>query len=119
MIIQGGMGVGVSSWRLARSVARLGEFGVVSGTGIDTVLVRELQQGDRLPDGEILGVKGPLDRPVSGLVIDSRRVVPGTLFFALPGRRTDGSAFVDEAISPEEIARCSIEYMLRIQAEID
>lgn len=45
-IIQGGMGVGVSSWRLARAVAALGEFGVVSGTGIDTVVVRELQQGD-------------------------------------------------------------------------
>lgn len=40
------MGVGVSSWRLARRVAELGELGVVSGTGIDTVVVRELQQGD-------------------------------------------------------------------------
>lgn len=50
-IIQGGMGVGVSSWRLARRVAELGEFGVVSGTAIDTVLVRELQQGD--PHGRL------------------------------------------------------------------
>lgn len=50
-IIQGGMGVGVSSWRLARRVAELGEFGVVSGTGIDTVMVRELQQGD--PNGRL------------------------------------------------------------------
>lgn len=55
-IIQGGMGVGVSSWRLARSVARLGEFGVVSGTGIDTVLVRELQQGD--PNGRLRVLRG-------------------------------------------------------------
>src|SRR5690606_23178704 len=46
-IIQGGMGVGVSSWRLARRVAELGRFGVVSGTGIDTVLVREFQPVDR------------------------------------------------------------------------
>jgi NAD(P)H-dependent flavin oxidoreductase YrpB (nitropropane dioxygenase family) len=50
-IIQGGMGVGVSSWRLARRVAELGEFGVVSGTGIDTVVARELQQGD--PNGRL------------------------------------------------------------------
>ncbi len=50
-IIQGGMGVGVSNWRLARRVAELGEFGVVSGTGIDTVVVRELQQGD--PNGRL------------------------------------------------------------------
>ena len=37
--------------------------------------------------GEILASKGTLDRPISGLVMDSRRVVPGTLFFALPGLR--------------------------------
>lgn len=40
------MGIGVSSWRLARRVAQLGEIGVVSGTAIDTVVVRELQDGD-------------------------------------------------------------------------
>lgn len=45
-IIQGGMGIAVSNWRLARRVAQLGEFGVVSGTAIDAVVVRELQQGD-------------------------------------------------------------------------
>ncbi|MFB6247902.1 MAG: nitronate monooxygenase [Salinibacter sp.] len=45
-IIQGGMGIGVSSWRLARRVARRGEIGIVSGTGIDSVVVRELQDGD-------------------------------------------------------------------------
>jgi nitronate monooxygenase len=45
-IIQGGMGVAVSSWRLANAVSRLGQLGVVSGTGVDTVCVRRLQQGD-------------------------------------------------------------------------
>src|SRR5512147_2929618 len=45
-LIQGGMGVGVSNWRLARAVARGGQLGVVSGTVIDTVLVRRLQDGD-------------------------------------------------------------------------
>lgn len=45
-IIQGGMGIGVSTWRLARRVARRGEIGVVSGTSIDSVVVRELQDGD-------------------------------------------------------------------------
>lgn len=40
------MGVSVSSWRLARRVAQLGEIGVISGTAIDTVVVRELQDGD-------------------------------------------------------------------------
>ena len=47
IIIQGGMGVGVSSWRLARAVAAAGQIGVVSGVGVDTTLVRHLQLGDR------------------------------------------------------------------------
>lgn len=45
-IIQGGMGVSVSNWRLARTVSMLGQLGVVSGTAMDTVLVRRLQDGD-------------------------------------------------------------------------
>ena len=45
-IIQGGMGVGVSNWVLARAVSRLGQLGVVSGTAVDTVFVRRLQDGD-------------------------------------------------------------------------
>ncbi len=40
------MGAGVSDWRLARAVASLGHLGVVSGTAIDTIFVRRLQQGD-------------------------------------------------------------------------
>lgn len=45
-IIQGGMGVGVSNWRLARAVGSAGGLGVVSGTALDTLLVRRLQDGD-------------------------------------------------------------------------
>lgn len=45
-IIQGGMGVGISDWRLARAVSERGQLGVVSGTAIDTVLARRLQDGD-------------------------------------------------------------------------
>jgi nitronate monooxygenase len=51
-IIQGGMGVGVSNWRLARSVSLAGQMGVVSGTALDVVLARRLQQGD--PGGNML-----------------------------------------------------------------
>jgi nitronate monooxygenase len=45
-IIQGGMGVGVSNWRLAQAVSKLGQLGIVSGTGLDQVLSRRLQDGD-------------------------------------------------------------------------
>jgi nitronate monooxygenase len=46
-IIQGGMGVGVSNWRLAQAVSKLGQLGVVSGTALDSVFVRRLADGDR------------------------------------------------------------------------
>ncbi|KOU42441.1 hypothetical protein ADK54_20100, partial [Streptomyces sp. WM6378] len=45
-LIQGGMGVAVSGWRLARAVAGGGQLGVVSGTALDAVLARRLQLGD-------------------------------------------------------------------------
>ncbi len=53
-LIQGGMGVYVSNWRLARAVAmeQMGStVGTVSGTGLDWVYVRILQLGD--PGGHI------------------------------------------------------------------
>lgn len=40
------MGVGISSWRLAQAVSRTGQLGVVSGTALDHVLARRLQDGD-------------------------------------------------------------------------
>lgn len=51
LIIQGGMGVGVSDWRLARAVSVEGELGVVSGTALNSVMVRRLQNGD--PGGHV------------------------------------------------------------------
>ncbi len=66
LIIQGGMGVAVSDWRLAKAVSSEGQLGVVSGTGIDAVLVRRLQLGD--PGGEI---RRALDAfPIPGVVDD-------------------------------------------------
>ncbi len=51
VVIQGGMGVGVSSWQLANAVARTGQLGVVSGTALDVVVARRLQDGD--PGGHV------------------------------------------------------------------
>lgn len=50
-IIQGGMGIHMSSWKLAKAVSLKGQLGVVSGTAIDTVVARKLQLGDL--DGNI------------------------------------------------------------------
>ncbi|HVZ79165.1 MAG TPA: nitronate monooxygenase [bacterium] len=46
MIIQGGMGAGVSDWRLARAVSQAGQLGVVSSTALDNILARRLLDGD-------------------------------------------------------------------------
>ncbi len=43
------MGASVSNWRLAQAVSRLGQLGVISGTALDGVLTRRLQDGD--PEG--------------------------------------------------------------------
>lgn len=40
------MGAGVSNWRLAQAVSSCGQLGVVSGTALDTILIRRLQDGD-------------------------------------------------------------------------
>jgi len=40
------MGAGVSNWRLAQAVSRTGQLGLVSGTALDQILARRLQDGD-------------------------------------------------------------------------
>ena len=45
------MGAGVSNWRLAQAVSRIGQLGVVSGTGLADIVARRLQDGD--PGGHI------------------------------------------------------------------
>ena len=51
VIIQGGMGVAVSNWQLARVVSQLGQLGVVSGVALPGILARRLQLGD--PGGKL------------------------------------------------------------------
>lgn len=50
-IIQGGLGAGISNWKLAKTVSQTGQLGVVSGTALDSILARRLQQGD--PTGDM------------------------------------------------------------------
>ncbi|MFL5712810.1 MAG: Mur ligase domain-containing protein, partial [Chloroflexota bacterium] len=39
------------------------------------------------------------ERPIRGAAVDSRLVEPGQLFVALPGERTDGHAYLADAIA--------------------
>lgn len=86
-IIQGGMGVAVSGWRLARAVACEGQLGVVSGTLLPVVLARRLQLGD--PDGELRRALAAFPLPMVAERVRERYFIPGgkasdTPFAAVP-----------------------------------
>ncbi len=74
-IIQGGMGVGVSDHRLAGAVARAGGLGVVSGTALDTVMVRRLELGD--PGGEVREALDAFPFPTVAARIKNQHFVAG------------------------------------------
>jgi nitronate monooxygenase len=69
------MGVGISNWRLASAVSRLGQLGVVSGTALDQVLARRLQDGD--PGGHVRRslARFPIPGVAAGVI--ERFYVPG------------------------------------------
>ncbi len=61
--------------------------------------LRELQQ--QLP---ALALEGEAEVEVLGLTHDSRRVQAGYLYVALPGRRFDGRAFIEDALARGAVA---------------
>lgn len=81
-IIQGGMGVAVSSWRLARAVSAAGQMGVVSSTALDTVLARRLQLGD--PDGSLRRAMAHFPRPEVAEHVLDRYFVEGGIDLGQP-----------------------------------
>lgn len=96
-IIQGGMGVAVSGWKLARAVSRTGQLGVVSGTAIDMVLARRLQLGD--PEGDVRRAMAAFPERaaaqrildayfVEGGIDDEKAFKPAPMFTAEPHRKS-------------------------------
>lgn len=83
-IIQGGMGVGVSSWRLARAVSAAGQLGVVSGTALDLVLARRLQEGDA--DGSVRRALAHFPDPAMAERVVARYLRPDGLPVGRPYR---------------------------------
>jgi nitronate monooxygenase len=67
--------VAVSSWRLARAVSLRGQLGVVSGTGIDTVVARRLQLGD--PGGHLRRAFDAFPLPEAAERVWDRYFIPG------------------------------------------
>lgn len=79
-IIQGGMGVAVSGWALARAVSQQNQLGTVSGTALAHVLARRLQLGDA--DGRMRHALEHLPFPEVAARILQSYFIPG-------GKKTD------------------------------
>lgn len=84
IIIQGGMGVGVSSWRLAAAVSASGQLGVVSGVALDAALARRLQLGDE--DGTLRQALSAFPAPEVAQRVLDRYYVPGGIPAGKPFR---------------------------------
>ena len=67
-IISGGMGVRISWWVMSRIVSMMGGLGVVSGTGLEIVYPRLLQDGD--PGGHVRRAFSELARRQPALASD-------------------------------------------------
>jgi NAD(P)H-dependent flavin oxidoreductase YrpB (nitropropane dioxygenase family) len=86
-IIQGGMGIGVSGWRLAQTVSKAGQLGVVSGTCLDVLLTRRLEDGD--PGGHLrralaaFPIAGVAERVIAKYFKPEGRA-PGTPYQTVP-----------------------------------
>ena len=74
-LIQGGMGVAISDWRLAKAVSQLGQLGVVSGTGISRVLASRLMDGDLSGNVRRALANFSLPEPVQNII--NRYYTPG------------------------------------------
>lgn len=69
------MGAGVSGWHLARTVSRLGHLGVVSGTALDVIVARKLQQGD--PGGHLRRALSHFPNPAISEAVLRRYYISG------------------------------------------
>jgi nitronate monooxygenase len=94
-IIQGGMGAGVSDWRLANAVSSEGQLGVVSGTGLDSIVARRLQLGD---------VGGHMRRALSNLPLPgvAQRIIDK---YFVPGGKPEDKPFKANPVPAQKPSR--------------
>ncbi|MCP4787457.1 MAG: nitronate monooxygenase [Fuerstiella sp.] len=84
------MGAAVSAWQLARAVSLTGQLGVVSGTAIDVVLARRLQQGDS--GGHVRRALEDFPFPEMAERIVNR--------YFVPGGKSANTSFLPERVLP-------------------
>lgn len=80
------MGIGVSHWKLARAVAQTGQLGVVSGTALNSLLCRRLQDGDS--EGDLRRALAVCPWQEAAERVLARYFVPGGIPAGTPYRLT-------------------------------
>jgi len=101
-IILGGMGIGVSNWRLSNAVAKTGQMGVVSGTAMDMILARRLQLGDE--GGHMRWALEALPIPgVAQRILDS---------YYIPGGKAAGKPFRSTPMPGEKLSQAHVELLV-------
>ncbi|HVT13233.1 MAG TPA: hypothetical protein VHE55_13290 [Fimbriimonadaceae bacterium] len=101
-IIQGGMGVAVSSWPLARAVSLRGQLGVVSGTGLDTIVARRLQLGD---------IGGHIRRAIDHFPIAEMAERVWERYF-IPGGKSPGAPFKSKPMPAAKMSKALSELIV-------
>lgn len=95
------MGAGISLGRLANAVSRLGQLGVVSGTALDEILSRRLQDGDA--DGSVRRALRHFPFPRMAGKILATHFIPGGRKKGTPYRTAPMHSLQD---SPETLELC-------------
>ncbi|MEO8513149.1 MAG: nitronate monooxygenase [Ignavibacteria bacterium] len=99
VIIQGGMGIAISDWRLAKAVSQMGQLGVVSGTAISRIFTSRLMDGDI--GGNIRRALSKFPYPEIAEEILNRYYIPdgkplGTPYRSQPVYTIKPSVFLDQ-----------------------
>lgn len=69
-----------------------------------TLLQKTHRLKDLLLDCEVISLKGDKSVLIDHIAVDSRRVLPQSLFFAIPGFRQDGHYFLEDALKRGAVA---------------
>lgn len=72
--------------------------------GIELRLIESWLKSANLLGGEPQALGTPVSDAIGSACVDSRLVMPGGLFVALPGERADGHSFVDDAVGRGAVA---------------
>jgi nitronate monooxygenase len=96
------MGAGVSSWSLANAVSKIGQLGVVAGTGMDGILARRLQLGDE--SGHVRRALAAF--PIAGV---ARRIIDR---YFVPGGKAHNAPFKSHPVLDVKRLRISDELVV-------